>query len=73
MTNQEIVHEVAKRVNGTVREDYSGRGMFGKTCMGVVCDEAIEAIEQAASLGLFGAITDNMGKGWIVYWRHVQS
>jgi hypothetical protein len=37
MTKNEAT-ELAKVVDGEVRDDYSGRGMFGNACYGVVVD-----------------------------------
>ena len=69
----EAIEEAADEVSGSIREDYSGRGMYGKTCYGIVVDgSGTEVIEAAAALGVRGARTDNMGKGTIVYWPHVK-
>lgn len=46
-------------------DDYSGRGMFGKTCVGIITDTAITTI---GLVGIPGAKIDNMGKQYIVYW-----
>lgn len=73
MNKVEIIRTVAEAVGGEVREDYSGRGMFGKTCCGIDCDNADAAIEEAASRGLRGAKVDGMGKGFIVYWPSVSA
>jgi hypothetical protein len=54
--------------NRSVRNDYSGRGMYGKTCLGIVCDNPIHIIEEAAQRGLLGAKIDSMGQDSIVYW-----
>lgn len=67
----QIIHKTAGAIGGTVREDYSGRGMYGATCYGIDCDDAQEAIEEAAERGLKGASIDSMGKGFIVYWPTV--
>lgn len=72
-SNQETVIEVAEIVGGEVRLDYSGRGMFGVTCLGVVCDDAMECIEEAASRGLRGAQRDSMGLSAIVYWPELKA
>ena len=54
-----------------LRDDYSGRGMYGATCYGIVTDDPEGLIERAAELGLKGACTDNMGLDTIVYWRNI--
>lgn len=47
---------------------YSGRGMFGEECVGIITHNVIETIEKAASRGIFGANYDNLGTQFIVYW-----
>lgn len=66
-----IIAAVAQAVEGRVRKSYSGRGMFGKSCMGIECSSVTECIEVAAQHGLTGAKWDSMGKSYIVYWPHV--
>lgn len=74
MKNQiKKVEEVAREVDGRVRTDYSGRGMFGKTCYGIVCANINECLEVAGKHGLRNARTDNMGKNYIVYWPGITS
>lgn len=68
----EAVHDVADEIGGKVRTDYSGRGMYGKTCYGITCDNEDECIEAAGAKGLRGARTDNMGRGTIVYWPSIK-
>ena len=65
------IEKLAREINGSVRTDYSGRGMFGKTCYGIVCASANECLEVAGSHGLRGGKTDNMGKNYIVYWPNI--
>lgn len=62
-----------------VREDYSGRGMFGSTCFGIVTDDSGFALF-CASVGSFmddwdwvGDVqSDGMGLETIYYWRRVK-
>lgn len=57
----------------SLREDYSGRGMFGASCVGIVTDEPMEAIVRAASFGLKDKpTTDDMGKQTIVYYKSIR-
>ena len=72
-TKLEIIEAVAAKVAGTVRRNYSGRGMYGKTCVGIVCESPVTAVKSAQSRGLSGALTDNMGRDYIVYWPTVQA
>lgn len=68
----DIIRRVANRHGGTVRSSYSGRGMFGKTCYGIVCRAPITVIESASAKGLTGALTDDMGMQSIVYWPKIK-
>ena len=54
------------------RSNYSGRGMYGETCVGVVCPSASECIEEASLRGIRGASVDNMGRDFIVYWPNIK-
>lgn len=70
-----IVAEVAERTGGTVRDNYSGCGMGGDTCYGIVCNDSrihYRIVECASSLGLFGAQSDRLGDGYIVYWPNIK-
>lgn len=58
-----------------VRYDYSGRGMYGRECLGLVVD-ATDLVVGVALSQVFGddawdiarnACTDSMGRGAIVY------
>ncbi len=68
----DAVHDVADEIGGKVYESYSGRGMYGKTCYGIVCENEVECIEAAGAKGLRGARTDNMGRRAIVYWPSIK-
>lgn len=67
----ELINEIAVRVNGEVRDDYSGRFMFGDRCYGVVAAYSDAVIAVANELGLTGERVDNMGRSVIVYWPQV--
>jgi hypothetical protein len=71
MTNLQKLQATAKEVNGELRFDYSGHGMFGRTCYGIVCEDIFQCVEIAASNGLRGAKYDDMGRQFIVYWPHI--
>ena len=68
----------------SIREDYSGRGMFGKTCLGIVANnigKAVAAIlrniddpdviEEFAGV-LENLHTDSMGKSSIFYFPNFE-
>lgn len=61
---------VAKAVDGNLRE-YSGRGMYGTSCLGITTGDPIGCIEEAAARGITGAMRDSMGKRYIVYWPDI--
>ncbi len=65
----DLLEEVCNEVyNTSVYENYSGRNMFGRECLGISCDNYIRVIEKAARKGLEGATYDQLGTGYIVYW-----
>jgi hypothetical protein len=85
MTNTislELLEELAQEVSGDVRTDYSGRGMYGKTCVGIVVDD-VDLLELGAAIAetiedeelrkalISGSRTDSMGYSTIVYWSRV--
>ena len=58
---------IADDAGGELYRGYSGRGMYGETCIGITGD-ATNIIEQAGAQGIKGAKTDSMGLSDIVYW-----
>ena len=69
----EKVYELADELYGTVRSDYSGRGMYGEVCYGVVADvEYDEAIAQATRLDLPRPRIDSMGQNLIIYFPTIE-
>ena len=72
-TGQEkIIKRLVDDGFGKLYKDYSGRNMYGKTCIGITTNDPDTLIEEAASLGIRGAKRDNLGKGYIVYWPHIK-
>lgn len=69
----EALNEVADIVGGEIRDDYSGRGMYGQRCYGIECEEPLVCIEQAAMQGISGANYDQMGLQYIVYWPRIRN
>lgn len=67
----EILYEVADIIGGEMYERYSGRGMYGEQCYGIVCDDPISCVENAAENGIKGAVYDQMGLQYIVYWPNI--
>ncbi len=71
MTKIDKIQKIANDIQGKVVSDYSGRGMFGKTCFGVIGHSANELLELAGEYGLKGARIDNMGRQYIIYWTNI--
>ena len=75
------------RDSGYDMRDYSGRGMFGRTCVGIVCynplgvlrDLCVEIVLRASNtdeaaqlmLSLGNPATDSMGMGSILYFPNI--
>jgi hypothetical protein len=58
---------------GGVRTDYSGRGMYGKRCFGIVVRYKSDLEETLEAAGDFAEdfgdpLWDNMGLSYIAYW-----
>lgn len=64
----EQIKSYAEENELSFREQYSGRSMYGKSCVGIVCDNPNDVI---AELGIPGAKTDDMGRSTIVYWPKI--
>ncbi len=53
---------------GSVRDDYSGRGMFGRTCPVIVTSDPDAVQEWAVHEGFNAGAVDGMGLDSVVYW-----
>ena len=68
------MHEAAHTVDGEIYPDYSGRGMFGDECVGVVLKDEGDLFRFAWNLPddfaelLGNPEWDNMGLREIAYW-----
>lgn len=62
---ERLVREL--RSEGLRPRSYSGRGMFGKECVGV----SIDRLDDLDGLPLKGVRTDSLGLGLIAYWPHL--
>lgn len=65
------IESVALEYDLTIVNDYSGRGMYGAKCVGVIC-YSVQVYNIIAEIGLCGAKTDNMGRSYIVYYPYIQ-
>ena len=73
MTTQDQIIALADELGGEVQLDYSGRGMFGAQCLGIVCEDSEEIIRNALGRGLPRGKVDSMGKRKIVYWPEIKA
>jgi hypothetical protein len=64
------IRYIAEEYGWKFTEGYSGRGMYGRTCVGIVTESPNDCI---AAVGIKGAQLDNMGMKYIVYWPNVKS
>jgi hypothetical protein len=70
-TKIETLQRVAENNGWRFRQHYSGRGMYGASCVGIAGDNATDIIEAAAAAGITGARHDSLGLGVIVYWPRI--
>lgn len=69
----EALENVAEFVDGgSVRADYSGRGMYGAVCYGVKADNQGELAAEIGKHGLPQPKWDNMGLGVVAYWPGIE-
>ena len=73
MTTQDQIIALADELGGEVRLDYSGRGMFGARCMGIVCEDSEQVILNALGRGLPRGKVDSMDTRKIVYWPEIKA
>jgi hypothetical protein len=79
MIDHSVFKEIADRTCLELRE-YSGRGMYGKQCVGIDCDnvnetlaylvESCESTSDAAHI-IRTMKQDSMGLGAIIYWPRI--
>ncbi len=75
-----LLKELAQEVEGNARADYSGRGMYGDNCVGIVVSDLLELgaalsriveDEELRDELISNSRTDSMGYDTIVYWPRV--
>lgn len=80
---EEALYEAGYTPDETIRLRYSGRYMYGKTCLALVGDVGMllgfaVAYAQRSILfpkncdWLFGVLQDRMGESYVWYWPNVQ-
>ncbi len=73
--NVRILKEVAERFDTEFQSNYSGRGMYGKECVGVICSDPMSLCLVLGREGFDVDLTprmDNMGRDMIVYFPDLQ-
>lgn len=79
-----LFEELCDATGDTLARDYSGRGMFGRLCLGIICDNPHDVllglaqnihrhfpdddIFDAVTEDLRHSATDQMGRNQIIYW-----
>lgn len=86
MMENEAILRIIEGAGYTARS-YSGRGMYGRSCLGVVASNVLEMfadmlneVDTSAEedeISLVGdmmrnAVTDSMGRDTIVYWPNIE-
>ncbi len=54
------------------RDDYSGRSMYGKTCISISV-ESKDVLDTIVKIGVTGAHIDQLGKRDIIYWPAISA
>jgi hypothetical protein len=67
---QEIVEQLGD--NYQIYEGYSGRFMFGRTCLGITGPDPTKIRGKAYKRGFGRGKIDNMGVDYIVYWPQIK-
>lgn len=77
MTSHELI-DLLLDCDHTPRS-YSGRGMYGKECVGVRVDDPVDVLqlgicigEAAIGVNLPKASFDSLGRGFILYWPRME-
>lgn len=65
------IREMAKSEFMEVRS-YSGRGMGGKECIAVDCDDRDDMVEACVEYEIPRPTFDSMGLGMIAYWPNIE-
>lgn len=69
-TPQQRIIKAASKDGRKLVPDYSGRAMFGDTCLAVDCPDPLEVIREVN----YGCVRqDQLGLGYVVYWPYVKA
>lgn len=67
-----VIYKIAADEDYRVYESYSGRGMFGQGCYGLVGRDAEKCIGLVSQFDFPGLSRDSMGLDTIVYWPSIE-
>lgn len=85
---RELLKEYCENEGLNYRENYSGRGMYGKSCVAIDCDNPLETLAGIFAylvdsdddirgydvlMALGAPKTDNMGAGSVLYFPKLKS
>jgi hypothetical protein len=76
----ETIQDLASEIDGAELRSYSGRGMYGKQCLGIDMDSMTDAFrfalmidDEDLTVALSNPCFDSMGLGIIVYFPNVEA
>jgi hypothetical protein len=76
----ETIQDLASEIDGAELRSYSGRGMYGKQCLGIDMDSMADAFrfalmveDEDLTVALSNPCFDSMGLGIIVYFPNVEA
>ena len=81
----DLLEQLANEVQGEVDAHYSGRAMFGQTCVGIVIDSERDLVSLGVAIAELvedddlkrvlanSTRLDTMGRGLIAYWETLTS
>lgn len=76
----ETIQDLISDIDGAELRSYSGRGMYGKQCLGIDMDSMSDAFrfalmvqDEDLSVALSNPCFDSMGLGIIVYFPNVEA
>lgn len=73
VSKAEKLKALAEENGWSFRASYSGRGMLGSTCIGIVGGDLERMREECWKKGFTGSKYDNMGLDWILYFPALKS
>ena len=65
---EDRLRAIAHKLGDEVMYDYSGRGMFGAACLGLVASDVKRALEEIQGAGLPKPRVDQLALRHILYW-----